>query len=76
MRELEKRDNDLNRFLRDPSWDKVAHQNSNDIVCVLGPQNVGKSTFVNYLLNTMISGEKDVYLLDLDCGQPNFVLPG
>ena len=55
MREVEKRDNDLNRFLRDTSWDKVAHQNSNDIVCVLGPQNVGKSTFVNYLLNTMIS---------------------
>jgi len=45
----------------------------------MGPQNCGKSTLVKYLLNRMrgsVTASTKLFVLDIDCGQPTFNLPG
>lgn len=44
------------------------------IYMVTGPANSGKSTFCRFLLNRHHA--HPTYLLDIDCGQPNYTLPG
>ena len=38
------------------------------IYFIYGPQNVGKTTFANFALNTLLSEEQEVFLLDADVG--------
>ena len=40
---------------------------------VVGPPNCGKSTFIGYYLNQVC---KPTLYLELDCGQPNYTIPG
>ena len=38
-----------------------------------GVANVGKSTFASYLINMILTScDLDVYIMDLDPGQPNY----
>lgn len=46
------------------------------IVVVCGAQNVGKSTFARFLVNTLLRRYKKVGYLDTDVGQPEFTPPG
>lgn len=46
------------------------------IVTILGETKVGKTTLVNYLGNYFFSGGANVYMLDLDLGQPCAFMPG
>ena len=64
-------------FVRDPTWVKIGLTNI-DVHIVVGPQNCGKSTLVKYLLNRLRSeaNSDELYVLDADCGQPTFNLPG
>ena len=52
-------------------------QNDNQRILVTGSQNSFKSTFLVYLVNHVVSSmDKEVYMLDVDLGQPIFGLPG
>ncbi|KAI8872494.1 hypothetical protein GQ42DRAFT_105216, partial [Ramicandelaber brevisporus] len=44
------------------------------VVC--GPLNSGKSTFLRYLINTMLQTHDRIVLLDTDMGQPEITPPG
>lgn len=46
------------------------------IVVVCGAQNVGKSTFARFLVNTLLRRYTKVGYLDTDVGQPEFTPPG
>lgn len=46
------------------------------IVVACGAQNVGKSTFARFLVNTLLRRYKKVGYLDTDVGQPEFTPPG
>lgn len=45
-------------------------------VLVFGNKNSGKSTISNFILNSLTSSFKNVYLLETDLGQSSFYLPG
>lgn len=51
-------------------------------ISVKGPRNSGKSTFVRYLLNSLLTNSqltdcnKGIYFLETDIGQPELSLPG
>lgn len=45
-------------------------------VCVCGSKNTGKSSICRYLINCLLNEQKTVYLLDIDCGQPEFTPAG
>lgn len=41
-----------------------------------GGKGVGKSTLLRYLVNKLLNVRKEVYVMDLDPGQPEFTVPG
>lgn len=46
-------------------------------MCVVGPRNIGKSTFSRYLVNRLLSGNhSEVVYIDCDPGQPGFTPAG
>ncbi|KAK2077488.1 hypothetical protein QBZ16_004333 [Prototheca wickerhamii] len=45
-------------------------------VAVLGAKKVGKSTFARLLVNTLLRSHREVALLETDCGQVEFGVPG
>ena len=45
-------------------------------ILVFGGKNSGKSTISNFIINSLTSSFKNVYLLDTDLGQSSFYLPG
>ena len=48
-----------------------------EIILINGVVNSGKSTFATCLINQLLSKtQKDVYVMDLDPGQPNYNLAG
>ena len=67
-------------FKEDKEWkslQKVLKESKPEIIVVLGPQNSGKSILCNYLTNMLQGqGEQELYMMDIDCGQPNHCLPG
>ena len=67
------------QFVRDSSWVRI-EMSGKDAFMMTGPANCGKSTLVKYLLNRMRSDASEagtqLYVLDVDCGQPTFNLAG
>ena len=64
--------------MRDPTWAKI-DLTGKTVCAVVGPQNCGKSTLVKYLVNRLRSSadsQTKLCVLDVDCGQPTFNLPG
>lgn len=68
------------RKLRTPeSWTSLPPLTEGQTCVVLGPLQVGKSTFCQWYLNRLLTRQQSfqpVLLLDLDCGQPLVGVPG
>ena len=45
---------------------------------IIGKEDSGKNTFIQYAINNLLPQEKvkEIYVLDFDPGQPMFTLPG
>ncbi|KAG7369237.1 Pre-mRNA cleavage complex II protein Clp1-domain containing protein [Nitzschia inconspicua] len=46
------------------------------ICAITGGQGVGKSTFLRYLTNRMVTNQREIAILDADVGQPELAPPG
>jgi polynucleotide 5'-kinase involved in rRNA processing len=67
----------MNKSWRDSLSSIVERAGSNTIILINGVQNSGKSTFASCLVNKLLNREdNDVFLMDLDPGQPNYNLAG
>lgn len=58
----------------DRNWENVVLEKSSRLI-VAGAQNVGKSTFVRYFLNSKLKFFSRILLIDLDIGQSEIFLP-
>lgn len=67
----------MNKSWRESLSYIVNKSNDNTIILINGVVNSGKSTFSSCLINQLLSQtDKEVFLLDLDPGQPNYNLAG
>lgn len=56
---------------------KAVGENKAEILLINGVVNSGKSTFATCLINQLLSRtQRDVFVMDLDPGQPNYNLAG
>ena len=56
---------------------KSVSENKAEILLINGVVNSGKSTFATCLINQLLSRtQRDVFVMDLDPGQPNYNLAG
>lgn len=52
-------------------------ENKAEVLLINGVVNSGKSTFATCLINQLLSRtQRDVFVMDLDPGQPNYNLAG
>uniref|UniRef100_A0A6P7GR93 Polynucleotide 5'-hydroxyl-kinase NOL9 n=1 Tax=Diabrotica virgifera virgifera TaxID=50390 RepID=A0A6P7GR93_DIAVI len=60
-----------------PEWDSIIKMvNESSRMLVVGGTGVGKSTFVRYSINRLLSMFPKVRVIDLDPGQSEFTVPG
>ena len=56
---------------------KAVSENKAEVLLINGVVNSGKSTFATCLINQLLSRtQRDVFVMDLDPGQPNYNLAG
>ena len=56
---------------------KSVSENKAEVLLINGVVNSGKSTFATCLINQLLSRtQRDVFVMDLDPGQPNYNLAG
>lgn len=68
---------DWNVINTSSDWDRVCDSIApHSKVFLCGGKGVGKSTFLRYAINRLLMKYKEVRVVDLDPGQPEFTVPG
>ncbi|KAK4881128.1 hypothetical protein RN001_004447 [Aquatica leii] len=68
---------DGNSIRINPKWDEIVRKTTkNSKILLAGGKSVGKSTMLRYMINKLLNEYKEILLIDLDPGQPEFTVPG
>lgn len=74
---FEENPGDSNVIKTNSDWDRVCDSIApRSKVFLCGGKGVGKSTFLRYAINRLLMKYKEVRVVDLDPGQPEFTVPG
>lgn len=55
---------------------ELTSQAAPPVILVCGPRKVGKSSFARFIANSSLQAYRQVIMMDLDCGQTEFMPPG